>query len=197
MVRLSILSCLAVMVCWALAPIDQVHAQTAESLSSEFDFDKRPMEQPRELEPERADQGPSVDESAEKNLIKTNETLIIAQIIKEAVVMISLAVMAVVSLYFVLRALNQRGCPPRDIIVGSGLIVIVFGTIILTLTATTDQQLTAAAGILGAIAGYLFGASQRAEPTQTVAGPTPVNPVPANPVPANPVPAKSDSMNPP
>ncbi len=197
MARLSILLCLAFLFHSALAPIDRGHAQTAESLSSQFDFDNLPTEQQQELETEPMIQGPSVDESADRNLNETNETLIIAQIIKEAVVVISLAVMAVISLIFVLRALNGRNSPPRYIIAGSGLIVIVYGTIILTLTATTEQQLTAAAGILGAISGYLFGTSQRAESAQTVASPTPVNPGPANPVPANPIPANPVPTNPP
>lgn len=43
----------------------------------------------------------------------------------------------------------------------TGLIYIVFGTIILVVIANTDQQLTASMGILGAVAGYLFGRSQR------------------------------------
>jgi len=40
------------------------------------------------------------------------------------------------------------------------LIIIVYGTIILVLVAEAEQQLTAAIGILGAIAGYLFGTIQ-------------------------------------
>ena len=44
----------------------------------------------------------------------------------------------------------------------TGLVYIIFGTIILVLIATTEQQLTAAIGILGTVAGYLFGTLHRA-----------------------------------
>ena len=47
-----------------------------------------------------------------------------------------------------------------DIVNAIGLIIIVYGTIILVLVAEAEQQLTAAIGILGAIAGYLFGTIQ-------------------------------------
>jgi hypothetical protein len=34
---------------------------------------------------------------------------------------------------------------------------VIFGTIILVIISTTESQLTASMGILGAVAGYLFG----------------------------------------
>lgn len=40
---------------------------------------------------------------------------------------------------------------------GSGLVLVVFATLLVMVLAKADQQLTAATGILGAIAGYLFG----------------------------------------
>lgn len=45
----------------------------------------------------------------------------------------------------------------RQIVNLTGLVLIIYGTIVLTLMAETEQQLTAAIGILGAVAGYLFG----------------------------------------
>jgi predicted membrane channel-forming protein YqfA (hemolysin III family) len=44
---------------------------------------------------------------------------------------------------------------------GSGLVLVVYATVIVVMLARADQQLTAAIGILGAIAGYLFGSATR------------------------------------
>lgn len=42
-----------------------------------------------------------------------------------------------------------------------GLILIVFGTIYVVVLSDTEQQMTATVGILGAIAGYLFGTMEK------------------------------------
>lgn len=64
----------------------------------------------------------------------------------------------IVVLIFVHRASNHSA---RDIVNASGLNLIIFGTIILVLIVDTTEQLTAAIGVLGAIAGYLFGTIQK------------------------------------
>ncbi len=77
-----------------------------------------------------------------------------------------LAVMAVSSLIIVLTFMKMNGtCKPRDMMVTAGLILIIFSTIILVLVADSQEQISAAIGVLGAIAGYLFGsaASRRSE----------------------------------
>ena len=51
----------------------------------------------------------------------------------------------------------------RDIVTTIGLVTVIFGAILLAIIADTDQALTAPMGILGAIAGYLFGAVQKKE----------------------------------
>lgn len=48
----------------------------------------------------------------------------------------------------------------RDLVTATGLIYVIFGTIILTQMALDTQQMMAATGILGAVAGYLFGVSR-------------------------------------
>ena len=49
----------------------------------------------------------------------------------------------------------------RDIVTTIGLVTVIFGAILLAMVVDTDQALTAPMGILGAIAGYLFGSAQR------------------------------------
>jgi hypothetical protein len=49
---------------------------------------------------------------------------------------------------------------PADLLNGSGLVLVVFGTLYVAVCAATSEQLTAPMGILGAIAGYLFGTAR-------------------------------------
>lgn len=74
---------------------------------------------------------------------------------------IILASLSIVSLLIVLHYLKLRpDSTPKDFVSATGLSLIVFGTIILVLIVDTSEQLTAAIGILGAIAGYLFRTAQ-------------------------------------
>jgi len=68
--------------------------------------------------------------------------------------------LCVVSLTIVLYFLKDSSHSARDMVNAAGLILIIFGTIILVLVVSTSEQLTAAIGILGAIAGYLFRSAQ-------------------------------------
>ena len=51
----------------------------------------------------------------------------------------------------------------KDIVTVVGLVSVIFGAILLVLVVDTSDALTAPMGILGAIAGYLFGRSQKGE----------------------------------
>ena len=74
---------------------------------------------------------------------------------------ISLLVGMILSLYCILHFVMKTHYKADDIIHASGLVLLIFGTIILVVMVDVDQQLTAAMGILGAIAGYLFGSLSR------------------------------------
>lgn len=72
--------------------------------------------------------------------------------------------MALASLAIVLWFLRKTSLFTADHIVNvTGLIFIIQGTIILVLMAKTDEQMTAAIGILGAVTVYLFGTMRRGE----------------------------------
>jgi amino acid transporter len=73
-----------------------------------------------------------------------------------------LSALALVSLFIVLRFITAKAAySASHIVSATGLIFIIFGTILLVIMADTEQQLTAAIGILGAVAGYLFGSIHR------------------------------------
>ena len=65
------------------------------------------------------------------------------------------------SLFLVLWYLKSRDALPETMVNGSGLVLVVFATLLVMILAKADQQLTAATGILGAIAGYLFGKTSK------------------------------------
>jgi len=73
-------------------------------------------------------------------------------------IVIILCAVSLLSLFAMLYVLRNRDS--RDIVSGIGLNLIIFGTVIMVMIAETDQQLTAGAGILGAVAGYLFRSIQ-------------------------------------
>ena len=78
---------------------------------------------------------------------------------------IMLAVFALVSLIILMRSMcSKPNCSVTHMVNASGLVFIIFGTLFLVLLADVDQQLNAGVGILGAVAGYLFGTMRKMEP---------------------------------
>ncbi len=91
----------------------------------------------------------------------TNEFLK-EQVTSERWYIVLLCVVSLISLIVVLFFIrSSQDYSARDVVNASGLNLIIFGTIILVLIVDTHEQLTAAIGVLGAIAGYLFGTLQR------------------------------------
>jgi len=74
---------------------------------------------------------------------------------------IALCIISITFLTLVLKYLTKTDYLASDVVNASALILIVFGTIILVMVVDTEEQLMAATGILGAIAGYLFGSMRR------------------------------------
>jgi len=84
----------------------------------------------------------------------------------KVITIIALCILAFSSLVAILYFLEKKAINSgQHIINASGLIFIIFGTIILVIMAQTDQQLTAAIGILGGIGGYLFGSMKSNDKT--------------------------------
>jgi len=70
---------------------------------------------------------------------------------------ILLSIVAIVSLSIVVRYISVKSGSASHIVSASGLVLIIFGTILLVLLTDAESQLTAGIGVMGAIAGYLFG----------------------------------------
>jgi hypothetical protein len=72
-----------------------------------------------------------------------------------------LAAVWLITFIMLLRFMRREGCKEYVNIIGLNLII--FATVFMVLVVETDQQLTAGAGILGAIAGYIFRSMQSEE----------------------------------
>jgi len=79
---------------------------------------------------------------------------------------IALSILSLVMFSVSFLFLRNKEYDTNDIIHLAGLNIIIFGTILLVLIVETNEQLTAAIGILGAIAGYLFRSLQEKEKTK-------------------------------
>lgn len=80
---------------------------------------------------------------------------------------ILLAGFALISLVILMRAMcSKENCSAAYMVNASGLVFIIFGTLFLVLLADVDEQLNAGVGILGAVAGYLFGTMRKMEPEE-------------------------------
>lgn len=78
----------------------------------------------------------------------------------------------ILSLFLVLAYLKSREAAPETVVNGSGLVLVIFATVLVVILAKVDQQLTAATGILGAIAGYLFGKATKSPDAEQKPGKT-------------------------
>jgi len=71
---------------------------------------------------------------------------------------ILLAIMSLGALAIVLKYMkDSESCHARDMLNGTGLVLVIFSTVLVIIIADVEIQLTAAMGVLGGIAGYLFG----------------------------------------
>lgn len=126
----------------------------ANKLATQFDY--KQVEKQLE-EPAKKVAAPSIMAEADKlqaDIILTRER---NRFVSIGFLLVSL----MVSLYCVLFFIRKTRHGADDIVHASGLVLIIFGTIIIVLMVDVEQQLTAAIGILGAIAGYIFGTMNR------------------------------------
>ncbi|GJL55366.1 MAG: hypothetical protein NPIRA02_24980 [Nitrospirales bacterium] len=71
---------------------------------------------------------------------------------------LGVAIAGMISLMIMLFVISKsKDYTAQDVIYASGLVFVIFGTIAIVVIADVEQQLTASIGIMGAIAGYLFG----------------------------------------
>lgn len=164
MIRIRILLMLAFWICAIQMP---VNAATNDYDFSAFQKSVENVPQQTTTEQQTKDSGLTSDQvlAIVSQYMQQQADDSSAQIIKTRVnnefwYIVLLCTVALVALFMVLVFLRGRGHSAKDVVNAAGLILIIFGTIILVLVVDTTEQLTAAIGVLGAIAGYLFGTIQ-------------------------------------
>ena len=146
----SVLAAGLVLCVWIVASLAAQTDPPQEPVSSRFDYEnvQNELKAPQAVAPAPADSF-------------TNEFLR-EQVTSERWYIVLLCIVSIVSLSVVLFFIKtSKDYSARDVVNASGLNLIIFGTIILVLIVDTHEQLTAAIGVLGAIAGYLFGTLQK------------------------------------
>lgn len=73
-------------------------------------------------------------------------------------IVVSTPILLALVLFFLKKAPNSSG---DSLVHAIGLVLVIEGTMFIAVSAITTEQLTAPIGILGAIAGYLFGSAKR------------------------------------
>lgn len=69
------------------------------------------------------------------------------------------AVLSLVIVLWFLTAIGNRNA--ATMVNAAGLVLVIYATVLVVMIARVDEQLTAAVGVLGAIAGYLFGTATK------------------------------------
>lgn len=73
-------------------------------------------------------------------------------------IVISTPILLIIILFCMKKAPD---CSEESLVNAVGLVLVIEGTMFIAVSAVTTEQLTAPIGILGAIAGYLFGSAKR------------------------------------
>ncbi len=70
---------------------------------------------------------------------------------------ITTPIFLILVLFFIRKSNDNSG---SHIVSATGLVLVIQATVLIVLTSSTSEQLTSAIGVLGAIAGYLFGSAK-------------------------------------
>lgn len=139
---------------WLAVPVARAQSADAATLGQEFSFDAVS----RDAAPDNAAADSSVavtngdSDYFRFRMIQQHNAAIYAGI---------LAFTAVLAHLLTLWFLKGMHGAASYVVSVTALIYVVFGTILLVVIANTEAQLTAAMGILGAVAGYVFGKTRR------------------------------------
>jgi len=133
----------------APAMADKLSDPVVSQMLDQFDYNKQKPD----------DTGASLHTNADK----LGKEIIINRLDKNFLIICLLIAAMLVSQFTLLYFINKTKPSAEEIFHASGLVLIIFGTILVVILVETDQQLTAPIGILGAIAGYLFGRLSQAK----------------------------------
>jgi len=77
-------------------------------------------------------------------------------------IVIGLFATSIVIMRMVMRSImGNKHHTPHDVIMGAGLVIVVFSTLFLVIAATSTEAMMAAIGIIGSVSGYVLGNSRK------------------------------------
>lgn len=136
-----------------IVPGNNICAEESDinKIKMEFGFNKKVSKQAPSLQKEK------YSDTVILTLIKNNKQYV--------EITASLYALSMIIILILMRLTPHQA---KDLITIIGLISVIFATILLVLIVDTTETLTAPMGILGAIAGYLFGTAQKTEVSKEV-----------------------------
>lgn len=98
--------------------------------------------------------------AAEQDLVTAAEFRVMQEKHK-VYLLLGLLVVTPIFLFLELCYIKSTSYTAENVVNGTGLVLIIQATLLVVIASPTTEQLTAAIGVLGAIAGYLFGSTRR------------------------------------
>ena len=123
------------------------YASDSQSILDDVDTEKTVMQNVQ-------DDGDSISKSEYRRIQEVHRFYLIAAMI--AVTPVFLLIL----LFFIRKSKDYN---EHAILHSSGLVLVIQATVIVVIASPTTEQLTAAIGVLAAIAGYLFGSAKRSK----------------------------------
>lgn len=144
--------------CWHYAPGETTAKTSLPNLVQQWE--KRIIGNPPSEK--RMNNPPARELSSNDRLLEKQGDLILLQERHRVLLLLAIVVSTPVLLALVLFFLKRVPNSSEDSLVHAiGLVLVIEGTMFIAVSAITTEQLTAPIGILGAIAGYLFGSAKR------------------------------------
>ncbi|HFQ90448.1 MAG TPA: hypothetical protein ENK27_10285 [Desulfobulbus sp.] len=103
---------------------------------------------------------PGAEAAAEQERVTAAEFRVMQEKHK-VYLLLGLLVVTPIFLFLELCYIKSTSYTAENVVNGTGLVLIIQATLLVVIASPTSEQLTAAIGVLGAIAGYLFGSTRR------------------------------------
>lgn len=133
----------------------------AESIVSEFSYEK--VQQAQKDISDKEQHFRELRLLAEKGLKELDHEFRMKEETNRLVGIGMVSIAEIISLYIVLFFMKRNPSASNYIVNASGLVFIIFGTIFVVRFTEAEAQFTPAIGIIGAVAGYLFGSLRKEE----------------------------------
>jgi hypothetical protein len=141
---------------------DVSFAGAVEDLLSEYQFDSPMVQEALNVDDSNEEQSKK-DASTQQQELQTTDNVLMYQVKAEFWSLLMLSGVAIFALSLQVYLIQRTQYTVSDLIHASALIMLIYGTVFLTIKASETHQLTGPIGILAALAGYLFGQTKKGD----------------------------------